>query len=250
MQEVGITLNRTCFRETIVRELLEREEERERKRQKTREVKALLDAEEPDDQLEANPRRERVTIEEAVVLQDNLKDDQRWFYKLITEAIEGQAQRELAPQNPDAICEFLTGVGGTGKSALIAAIRAWLNCRFESNRSVCVVSAPTGIAAKNIHGYTLHSVLSFEVQQGGIGQYLPLIDRKRSTLSSQMKEVRLLIVDECSMVSNVMLLKLHRRLCEIGDRGEGSPLQVTASQLSDAAWSSILRPSYSGHLFV
>jgi DNA replication protein DnaC len=191
--------------------LIEREEERERKRQKIREVKALLDAEDPDDQLEAKPRRERVTIEEANVMRDSLKDDQRWMYNLITGAIEGQAQRDLAAQNADAICEFLTGVGGTGKSALIGAIRAWLTCRFESNRSVCVVSAPTGIAAKNIHGYTIHSILSFEVQQGGIGQYLPLIDRKRSTIASQMKEVRLLILDECSMFSNVMLLKLKNR---------------------------------------
>jgi PIF1-like helicase len=165
--------------------------------------------------MEVKPHREHVTVEDAVAKRDNLKDDQRWIYDVIMEAIEGQQGQPA--QNGQAICEFTTGGGGTGKSDLIRALHAALTCKFESKRSVCVLSAPTGIAAKNIRGFTIHSILSFEVQQGGIGQYLPLVDRKRSTISSNMKDVRLLVLDECSMFSNVMLLKLHRRLCEIGD---------------------------------
>jgi hypothetical protein len=182
-----------------------------------RETKALLDAEEPDDKLEVEPRRDRVSLEEAIAMRDRLKDDQSWMFTLLTEAIEDQHKQDLPAQNELAVCEFLTGVGGTGKSDLIGALRAWLTCRFESSRSICVVSAPTGIAATSIHGYTIHSILRFEVQQGGIGQYLPLPDSKRSVIASQMKDVRLLILDECSMFSNVMLMKLHRRLCEIGN---------------------------------
>jgi hypothetical protein len=197
--------------------LAEREAERERKRARTREIKSILDAEEPDDQMELKPRREHVTVEDAAAKRDMLKDDQRWIYNVIMDAIEDQHSRGLPAQNGQAIAEFTTGGGGTGKSDLIRALHASLTCKCESKRSVCVLSAPTGIAAKNIHGFTIHSILSFEVQQGGIGQYLPLVDRKRSTISSNMKDVRLLVLDECSMFSNVMLLKLHRRLCEIGD---------------------------------
>lgn len=137
---------------------------------------------------------------------------------MIVEELHEQHEQGLSAQNERAIREFLSGAGGTGKSELIAALRASVNSRFgDGKRSVCVVTAPTGMAAKNIRGFTIHSVLSFEVQQGGIGQYLPLPDRKRSVLASQMKNVWLLVLDECSMFSNVMLLKLHRRLCEIGD---------------------------------
>jgi MoxR-like ATPase len=49
---------------------------------------------------------------------------------------------------------FLTGKAGTGKSTLIRRFMA------ETERNVMVV-APTGIAALNVDGYTIHRLFGF-----------------------------------------------------------------------------------------
>ena len=48
---------------------------------------------------------------------------------------------------------IVSGTAGTGKSYLIHCLRLILQCQL-------VVAAPTGVAAFNIDGYTLHSLLS------------------------------------------------------------------------------------------
>src|SRR5690625_2434522 len=54
------------------------------------------------------------------------------------------------------LCEnlYLTGKAGTDKSTLIRHFMA------ETNRRV-VVAAPTGIAALNVDGYTIHRLFGF-----------------------------------------------------------------------------------------
>lgn len=86
---------------------------------------------------------------------------------------------------------FLTGKAGTGKSTLIRRFMA------ETDRNVVVV-APTGIAALNVDGYTMHRLFGFrptttldDVRGGG---YRP--GRFTKTLAS----LDTLIVDEASMV--------------------------------------------------
>ena len=86
---------------------------------------------------------------------------------------------------------FLTGKAGTGKSTLIRRFMA------ETDRNVVVV-APTGIAALNVDGYTIHRLFGFrttttlhDVRDGG---YRP--GRFTKTLAS----LDTLIIDEASMV--------------------------------------------------
>jgi hypothetical protein len=86
---------------------------------------------------------------------------------------------------------FLTGKAGTGKSTLIRRFMA------ETERNVVVV-APTGIAALNVDGYTIHRLFGFrttttlhDVRDGG---YRP--GRFTKTLAS----LDTLIIDEASMV--------------------------------------------------
>ena len=75
--------------------------------------------------------------------------------------------------------------------------------------------APTGIAACNVDGNTLHS--EFGIPVGNFGKTIPkLSDKKRSALRNKLSELHLLIVDEISMVSNKMLLLyLLQRLVQI-----------------------------------
>ncbi|MGZ5391147.1 MAG: AAA family ATPase [Mycobacterium sp.] len=86
---------------------------------------------------------------------------------------------------------FLTGKAGTGKSTLIRHFMA------GTDRNVVVV-APTGIAALNVDGYTIHRLFGFRTTTTladiNGGQYRP--GRFTKTLSS----LQTLIIDEASMV--------------------------------------------------
>ncbi|MFV9634398.1 AAA family ATPase [Mycobacterium neumannii] len=86
---------------------------------------------------------------------------------------------------------FLTGKAGTGKSTLIRRFMA------ETDRNVVVV-APTGIAALNVDGYTIHRLFGFRttttLSDVTGGQYRP--GRFARTLAS----LQTLIIDEASMV--------------------------------------------------
>ncbi|WP_197373210.1 AAA family ATPase [Mycolicibacterium baixiangningiae] len=86
---------------------------------------------------------------------------------------------------------FLTGKAGTGKSTLIRLFMA------DTDRNVVVV-APTGIAALNVDGYTIHRLLGFRttttLDDVRSGAYRP--GRFTKTLAS----LQTLIIDEASMV--------------------------------------------------
>lgn len=86
---------------------------------------------------------------------------------------------------------FLTGKAGTGKSTLIRHFMA------RTDRNVIVV-APTGIAALNVEGYTIHRLFSFHpamtVDEVRSRSYFP------RRFAKALKVLDVLIVDEASMV--------------------------------------------------
>jgi ATP-dependent DNA helicase PIF1 len=86
---------------------------------------------------------------------------------------------------------FLTGKAGTGKSTLIREFMA------HTTRKV-VVAAPTGIAALNVSGYTIHRLFGFSpttsLEDVRSGQYRP------ARFSKTLASLDTLIVDEASMI--------------------------------------------------
>lgn len=86
---------------------------------------------------------------------------------------------------------FLTGKAGTGKSTLIRTFMA------ETERNV-VVTAPTGIAALNVEGYTIHRLFSLHptmtLADISSGRYYP------GRFAQTLKTLETLIIDEASMV--------------------------------------------------
>ena len=118
---------------------------------------------------------------------------------------------------------FVSGVGGTGKSFLIKTIRAlasqmW-DCQAQS--PVCVVTAPTGLAAFNVGGVTIHRLLQLPIEhEGKTAGYWKLGKDALKIMRSSLSQLRLLIIDEISMVSSLNLAYIHLRLDEIFDRDE------------------------------
>lgn len=113
---------------------------------------------------------------------------------------------------------FITGPGGTGKSALIRAIHKHAYSRFRDIH----VTALTGCAAVllNCKARTLHSWAGIGLGNGSIEQLVTKI-RKNRFVKQLWKSTEILVVDEVSMLS----LKLFNVLNEIGKviRGNQKP---------------------------
>lgn len=116
----------------------------------------------------------------------------------------------------------MSGGAGTGKSHLIKAIQETafrlLRPITDSPNDITVLTtAPTGTAAFNVFGMTLHTAFLLPVMKG-FSKYKSLSQDKLNTVRAKLQCVQIIIIDEISMVSADMLLFLHRRLQEITGR--------------------------------
>ena len=78
-----------------------------------------------------------------------------------------------------------------------------------------VIAAPTGLAAYNVGGVTLHRLLMLPVEHRRTARYEKLSAENAKIIRKTLNEVKLLIIDEISMVSSLMLTYIHLRLNEI-----------------------------------
>ena len=114
---------------------------------------------------------------------------------------------------------FLSGPGGVGKSHVIKLIHSdtvkllKLSGTFEPVYVIVLLSAPTGVAAFNINGMTLHSALLLGC--GKYGGFQPLSHDRLNTLRTRLSRLMLLSIDEVSMVGSNMLIEIHKRLQQI-----------------------------------
>ncbi len=83
---------------------------------------------------------------------------------------------------------------------------------IEPGDVTVLLTAPTGVAAFNIGGMTVHSALLLNCGRFG---YEPLSNERLNTLRTKLSNLVLIIIDEVSMVGSNMLLEIHRRLQQI-----------------------------------
>ena len=98
----------------------------------------------------------------------------------------------------------VSGTAGTGKSYLIQCLKLLL-------RDHLLVAAPTGVAAFNVDGYTLHSLLSLPIR----GDFKPLEGKRLQTIQQTLSGVDYIIVDEMSMVGRKTFGQVDRRLRQV-----------------------------------
>ena len=121
----------------------------------------------------------------------------------------------LAPTAIVPLHNFLTGNAGCGKSFLTKVLYQSLFKTFsyrnsESEKAKVLLLAPTGVGAINIGGATIHTDLNIPV--GCFGKHLsPLSDKMISMLRNRLSEVKVIIIDEVSMVPNYLSLHIHLR---------------------------------------
>ena len=116
---------------------------------------------------------------------------------------------------PEPLHVFITGGAGTGKSHLIAVIKEHIERAHTGSQNACMLVAPTGVAAFNIGGLTIHYAFSLPVEHGDKTRYRKLSAEKLHELRLLCKEIHTVIIDEISMVSYETLVFIHQRLTEI-----------------------------------
>ena len=108
------------------------------------------------------------------------------------------------------------GGAGIGKTYLIKTLAVWINKLNQREglhplQPYVLLLAPTGVAANSIGGTTLHSGLDFKIGK----KYIPLSSESLQTMSKLLEKVKVLIIDELSMISADQLYDVNRRLQSI-----------------------------------
>ena len=115
----------------------------------------------------------------------------------VFDAVQQHMQQHDAPP----ISMLVLGTAGTGKSFLI-------NCLRQLLQNTVTILAPTGVAAANIHGATLHSHLQF----ANLCTFAQLRGPALQRLQDKFASTRYLIIDEVSMIGCNMLNSINKRL--------------------------------------
>ena len=108
-------------------------------------------------------------------------------YQFDKDNFEQQKAFELIAHTNTSL--FITGKAGTGKTTFVKAIREEIDKNF-------LVLAPTGIAALNVGGQTIHSFFGFPMEVICPGTQMKVSEEKQTIL----KRTDTIIVDESSMV--------------------------------------------------
>uniref|UniRef100_A0A1X7VHD7 ATP-dependent DNA helicase n=1 Tax=Amphimedon queenslandica TaxID=400682 RepID=A0A1X7VHD7_AMPQE len=110
---------------------------------------------------------------------------------------------------------FISGVGGTGKSFFIEAIKCQVDDIWhpKSGEIMCAIVAPTGVAAFNVGGLTIHRLFQLPIEhEGKTAGYWALNKEAQRRIKMALKNLKIIIVDEVSMASNLNLAYLHMHL--------------------------------------
>jgi ATP-dependent exoDNAse (exonuclease V) alpha subunit len=94
---------------------------------------------------------------------------------------------------------FVTGRAGTGKSTLLRCLKDLVNDEL-------VVVAPTGLAAVNVGGQTIHSFFGFPPR------LIRPNDIRRSRNGRLMRRLKFLVIDEVSMVRSDLMWAIDQSL--------------------------------------
>jgi len=121
---------------------------------------------------------------------------------------------------------FLTGGAGVGKSYLTKELIK----KYPRN---LVVLAPTGIAAVNVGGQTIHSFFEFS-------RNLSKLNSISYPKKKLIQKTDLIIIDEISMVSKKLFDKINERLFEVDYKGKllivGDFYQLPPVNVEEEGW--------------
>ncbi|XP_048584632.1 uncharacterized protein LOC125556698 [Nematostella vectensis] len=152
----------------------------------------------------------RVSDFEYCALVRSLNEKQRQFFYHVLHTIK---------TSDEPLRLFLSGGAGVGKSSvtnvLYKALIRYLNSIVGENPDEIKVlkTAPTGKAAFNIKGYTLHAAFKIPANKGF--EYCAFDNDRLNTIKAKLRKLHVLFIDEMSMVASGMFNFLNLRLQQI-----------------------------------
>lgn len=126
----------------------------------------------------------------------NLQAKQLATYNLV--------QQHLQSNDTTPLRMIVSGTAGTGKSYLIHCLRLLLRNKVR-------IVAPTGVAAFNVDGNTLHSLLSLPTK----GEFKDLEGEHLNRIQQSLACMEYLIIDEMSMVGRKIFGQVDKRLRQV-----------------------------------
>lgn len=141
---------------------------------------------------------------------------------------------------------FLTGRAGTGKSWVIRQFREYCN----SNNIRIENIAPTGVAAMNVGGQTVHRFFGIGAAQNP-DQAINNAKKRKSVITERLNEVDVIIIDEISMLNDWVLDSIEKiareflqsekpwggkRLIVVGDFLQLAPVESKQIEPTSSTW--------------
>ena len=149
---------------------------------------------------------------------DSLYPDQQEIMIVVLEKVkEWMTCRNLRTFKP--LHMTINGPGGSGKSVLIKTIVSVLRTIYQSN-GVAQVAAPTGSAAFNVNGETLHRLVNMGISSGE-----SLSKAKEKRLVAKFSDLLCLIIDKRSLLSASDLGRAEKRIKGTIHNSLGNPDQ-------------------------
>ena len=136
--------------------------------------------------------------------------------KYAKDIIKSQREGNPIPVPPHVMVH---GGAGAGKSHAITSLAEWIQFILQKSGDdidcpYVIKTAFTGAAASLIEGMTLHSAFGFDFGN----KHYSLSDKIRDARKNLLKNLKMIIIDEISMVKSDMLYQLDLRLQEIKER--------------------------------
>ena len=138
-----------------------------------------------------------------------VQKQKRTMQYILRSVLEGPASKDK--NSMERLRLLVHGPGGCGKSVVTRAVAHMLRQGGKGT----VLAAPTGVAAFNINGMTLHSSLLLPVKNKSYGKMcdVPLPRGEQlAWLQGFWKHVDVLMVDELSFISSEMLERMDQHL--------------------------------------
>lgn len=138
-------------------------------------------------------------IDLATVHPQSLSPMQRLAFSVIVK----HYQQRLVTSDP--LRMIISGTAGTGKSQIIKALRQYIPAE-------CIkVAAPSGVAAYNVGGTTIHSLLKLPIRCSTAEALPPPPLNTLRELQKTFQRVRYILLDERSFIGQGLLYRIHAR---------------------------------------
>ena len=161
-----------------------------------------------------------IEIDDIKELHDKTNNLDFYQRKVVQRGIEYSRRVVKARCNknahPSPVHVIVHGGAGAGKTAALNVLKQWCHLILQQpgddpDCPYLVIAAPTGSAAANVRGQTMHSAFGFSFGN----EHFSLSDKVRDIKRNLLQNLKIVIVDEISMVKSDQYFQLDKRMREV-----------------------------------